>query len=137
VVGGFVESNFPQQPIPLQKSQMHKSHFLAIILTSFMLACNFKKATTVTVQNKNAYPLQISLSANNCNVKIDVAASSKTKAMLDWTDIEKRDGAYQLIVNHGAQGVDTFTHGYFTGGALTNYLDLIVEQHEVKVSASE
>jgi hypothetical protein len=116
---------------------MHKHHFLAIIVASFLLACNFKKATTVTVQNKNAYPLQIRLSAHNCNVKINAAANSKTKAMLDWTDIEKRDGAYQLIVNHGAGGVDTFTHGYFSGGMLTNYLDLIVEQHEVKVSASE
>jgi hypothetical protein len=116
---------------------MQKNRFLILASIALLPACNFKKATTVTVQNKNAYPLQISLSAHNCNVKIDAAANSKTKAMLNWTDIEKRDGAYQLIVNHGAGGVDTFTHGYFTGGVLTNYLDLIVEEHEVKVSASE
>jgi hypothetical protein len=111
--------------------------FIALSSVLAFAACNLKKVTKVSLQNKNDYPLEITLKANNCKIEIKAEANSKSEAMLDWTNIEKTDGSYQLMVNHGRRNVDTFTHGYFTNGQLTNYLDLIIEKHEVKVSPSE
>jgi hypothetical protein len=103
----------------------------------FLIACSMDKATTVKVENKNNYPLKIKLTANNCSVDLALQANEKKDVELIWTNIEKKDGSYQLILNHGAQGIDTFEHGFFTNGELTNYLELVIEKHEVKVRASE
>jgi hypothetical protein len=115
-----------------------KKIFFFLFSTILFTQCNFKKATTVNITNKNNYEISIKLDANNVTTgNVNVAANSKKETMLDWTAIDKKDGSYQLLVNHEGQGVDTFSHGFFTAGELTNYLDIIVENHQVKVSASE
>jgi hypothetical protein len=130
--------SFILNTLALYKNIPMKKFLLFISAISFFAACNFKKATTVNITNKNNYALSIKLDANNVTTgDVKIEANSKKEVMLDWTNIDKKDGSYSLAVNHIGQGVDTFSHGFFTAGELTNYLDIIVENHQVKVSASE
>ncbi len=112
---------------------MYKILLFTLLLFS---ACNFKKATTVTVTNNNNYPMGVTINANNINHTITVGAKAKNESLMYWTDINKQDGSYLLYINHQGS-IDTFSHGAFTGGELSNYMDLVIDNHEVKINVSE
>jgi hypothetical protein len=115
-----------------------KPLLLSLFALIFITQCNFKKATTISIQNKNNYNITIEVIANNISSNpIKVNANTKQESIMDWTNLEKKDGAYQLLVTHNNTETDTFSHGYYTSGELTNYIDIVVENHEVKISVSE
>jgi hypothetical protein len=115
-----------------------KTTLLTVCAIVLFAQCNFKKATTITVQNNNSYPIAVTVIANNISSSaIAVAPNAKQESLMDWTNINKSDGAYQLLVTHNNTETDTFSYGYFTSGELTNYIDIKVQNHEVKISVSE
>jgi hypothetical protein len=115
-----------------------KKTIAALFAIVLLVQCNFKKATTISVQNNNNYQITVKVVANNISsAPIQIAANAKQESLMDWTNINKSDGSYQLLITHNNAETDTFSHGYFTSGELTNYIDIIVQNHEVKISVSE
>jgi hypothetical protein len=108
---------------------------LFIILWS---ACDFKKVTRVSIENKNPYTMGVTVNANNIKETIKgIQPNQKREVEMEWTNIKKEDGQFVLYIDHGQGGVDTFTHGAFFNGELSNYMDLIIEDREVKINISE
>jgi hypothetical protein len=107
-----------------------------ILLVTIFTGCGFDNVTRVQVTNNNNYPISIYVQANNVHTTIAVPAMQKVEQQLIFTNIEKVDGSYTTLVTHNNQGTDSFNHGYFTNGELANYLELIVNGHEVKARAS-
>jgi hypothetical protein len=114
-------------------------NIVLIFVLSVFVSCNQKSVTTVKVLNKNNFPVSFTVKANNCTMTIDDIASGQEKTQeFDWTTIEKKDGQWFLFVkNKQSGGVDSFAHGYFPNGELSNYLDVECMGDQLKVQVSE
>jgi hypothetical protein len=115
-----------------------KIRVLAFLLFMFWTGCDFKKVTRISIENKNPYSMNITVNANNIGVAIKaIQPNEKREVEMEWTKIKHEDGQFILYVDHGQGGIDTFTHGAFFNGELSNYMDLIIENREVKINISE
>lgn len=114
---------------------------ISILLLGFVsiAACNMDKVTRVSITNNNDYPITFTLKTNNIEKSFEkIAPKEKRVETYIWTNIEKTDGSWRLFVTNIQSGnTDSFAHGYFTNGGLSNYLDAIAEGSELKVRVSE
>jgi len=108
--------------------------YLAILFCA--TSCSFKKVTKITMQNNNDYPTAVLLQANNISHLIGpVAAGAKQESIMDWTNIEKKDGEFIIQLQGGASNVmQSYNHGFFQKGELYNHIDMIVQGKEVKIT---
>ena len=117
------------------------SPFFAPLLLFFLLlaACSMKKATRIEVVNKNPYAIDFTVKANNIRHTVqELKPGESRQEMMDWTAIEKVDGQWILLVrNLQSGGVDSFAHGFFTKGELSNFLDAESMGSQLKVKVSE
>ena len=111
---------------------------LLISLFSFA-ACSTNKVSTVNIENRNSYPISITLKALNCEKTFaGIAANDKRQETFDWTHIEKKEGQYVILVkNDQTQGVDSFSHGFYKNGELCGFVELISEGSQLKIQLSE
>lgn len=101
-----------------------------------LLACSMKKTTQVTLKNKNNYPVKITLRTLNVEQSFgSIGAGETFKGQFDWTNLQKGDGSWIVFVESVA-GRDSFAHGYFTHGELTNYLEAEAEGDQLKIRLS-
>jgi len=124
---------------------IRKDYFYQMKLKIFALslfvfcACNNRKVTQVHVTNNNAFPISFIIKANNSTQTFTgIKPHTDLTGEFDWTNIQKEDGQWFLFVeNENTHGRDSFAHGYFTKGELSNYLDAISEGSQLKVKVSE
>jgi len=104
-----------------------------------LISCSNRKVTKVEIKNSNQYPITFTVKALNTKVIIaDVLPGDTKSAEFDWTDIEKKEGQWFLFVkNNQTGGTDSFAHGYFTHGELSNYLDAESMGSQLKVKVTE
>ncbi len=131
----------------LIKNQFHgvlgNKHKLLSILSFFLIvtcfACSMNKVTEVTIKNENDFPIAVTLAANNCRQTFSpVEPNAAFKGIFDWTQIEKKDGQWIILVtNEQTGGTDSFAHGYFTQGELNSFAELIAKGSELKIKISE
>lgn len=115
---------------------MGKRKLIAFGFLLLFLACSIRKTTQVTLKNKNNYPIKITLRTLNVEQRFgSIAAGETLKAQFDWTELEKGDGSWIVIVE-SPTGRDSFAHGYFTHGELTNYLEAEAEGDQLKIRLS-
>ena len=113
------------------------------ILTSLcllmLISCSNRKVTRVEIKNSNDYPISFMVKALNTKVSIEDILPGETKsAEFDWTVIEKKEGQWFLFVtNQKTGGTDSFAHGYFSHGELSNYLDAESMGSQLKVKVTE
>jgi hypothetical protein len=112
-----------------------KNYFIVCLLL-FCASCNFKKVTSITLQNNNATPTAIFLKANNITHLVGpVAAGAKVESTMDWTNIQQKDGEFIIQVQDDkGNDLHTYTHGFFEKGELYNHIDMIVQGIEVKIT---
>jgi hypothetical protein len=98
-----------------------------------------KKITTVNIENRNAYPISLTLQTNNIRQTFEGIAPQSSKTFeYDWTTIEKREGEWIIVVcNADSKGCDSFAHGFFQHGELSSFADIISEGSQLKVKISE
>ena len=114
-------------------------NIFTILCLSLLFSCSNRKVTKVEIKNSNQYPIKFTVKALNSKVSIDNILPGETKsAEFDWTDIEKKEGQWFLFVkNNQTGGTDSFAHGYFTHGELSNYLDAESMGSQLKVKVTE
>ncbi len=119
----------------LQKKICHIFGLFVFLLT----ACNFAKVSNVRIKNENNYPIDVSIIANNVQYQTkSISPNSTHTGTLDFTNMEKRNGEYTIIIHHtNTQTTDTFTHGAIYDGNLANYTDLEIKDHQLKVAISD
>ncbi len=107
--------------------------------TCLMAACSMNKVTKISVTNRNAYPVSVTVKALNVKQTLDhVAENSKGEGVLDWTAIQKEEGEYVILVqNDQTKGVDSFSHGFYQKGELCGFIDIISEGSQLKIQLSE
>lgn len=113
---------------------------LYYILCLFLFAsCNTNKVTKLKIKNNNSFPIVFTVKANNCALTTPSIPPNETiESTFDWTSIDKVDGQWFLFVkNAETGGTDSFAHGYFTKGELSNYLDAESTGGQLKVKVSE
>jgi len=105
----------------------------------YFAACSTNKVTTVNIENRNTYPISITLKALNCESTFAaIAAGEKKQETFDWTHIEKKEGQYVILVkNEQTQGVDSFSHGFYKNGELCGFVEIISEGSQLKIQLSE
>jgi uncharacterized protein YxeA len=112
---------------------------LFIIAILFATSCSTNKVSTVNIENRNPYPISITLKALNCQQTFSaIASGEKKQEKFDWTSIEKKEGQYVILVmNEQTKGVDSFSHGFYKNGELCGFVDLISEGSQLKIQLSE
>lgn len=118
-----------------------KIQLICLSFLSFisLMGCKMDKVTRVSVTNNNEFPITFTLKTNNIEKTFEnIAPKEKRVDTYTWTNIEKVDGNWRLFVKNMQSGTtDSFAHGYFTNGELSNYLEAIAEGGELKVRVSE
>lgn len=115
-----------------------KKSLLALSLFSLFVSCNFSKVATLDIENRNNYPVSISVEANNVKqVFGPIAPHKKMQDQFNWTDLNKEEGQFIFRVeNMTTHMKDSFSHGFIRNGELYNYISLIAEGSELKVEIS-
>ncbi len=111
----------------------------ALLSMLLAVACSTDKVTKITIANSNPYSIDFIVKANNISHTIENIAPGETKsAQMVWTHIEKKEGQWFLFVRTPKTGtVDSFAHGYFRNGELSNYLDAESMGEQLKVRITE
>lgn len=111
-------------------------HFLSLMM---LASCSMKKATRIEVVNKNPYAIDFTVKANNIrHTMLGLKPGESRQEMMDWTAIEQVDGQWILLVRNLQSGAeDSFAHGFFTNGELSNFLDAESMGGQLKVKVSE
>lgn len=109
------------------------------VLCLFFFACHMKKATKVSITNHYEKPIDFTVKANNIVLRLDgVKPGERREGQMDWTDIEKKDGQWILFVRNAETGqTDSFAHGMFRNGELSNFLDAECSESQLKINVSE
>ncbi len=113
---------------------------ICLILFTYLLAsCSTNKVTLLKVKNNNSYPIEFTVKANNCSITTpSIAPGDISESSFDWTNITKVDGQWFLFVKNVKTGSsDSFAHGYFSKGELSNYLDAESTGSQLKIKVSE
>lgn len=115
-------------------------HTLTIFcLLCLLTACTMKKVTRVTITNRYEQPIDFTIKANNIVFRLEgVRPGEKREGQMDWTEIEKKDGQWILLVRNTQTGqTDSFAHGLFRMGELSNFLDAECSGTQLKINVSE
>ena len=118
---------------------MKNYNLLGVCLVCLLSACSFKKVTEIQISNNNSYPISVTVKTNNIEQRYTaISPLSKTTKEYDWSTITKEDGQWVFfITNEHTSGIDSFSHGYYTHGELSNFAEVISEGSELKVRISE
>ncbi len=110
--------------------------FCAIL---FFTSCKMEKESTVYIKNENSYPIEVSIRTNNISKTFSVVkATSEIEEKYTWTGLNNHDGSFIFFIKNINTGLkDSFAHGYFTSGELSNQIDLFSKGSELKVQILE
>lgn len=102
------------------------------------MSCSFDKDAKVDIENRNNFPVSISIEANNVKqVFGPIKPHDKIQDHFNWTNLNKDEGQFIFRVeNMNTHNKDSFSHGFIRNGELYNYISLIAEGSELKVEIS-
>jgi hypothetical protein len=101
-----------------------------LLLVLFLQACGMSKVSKVTIKNSNPFPIKLSITAQNKNYTAQVAANSSHEGQLNWSDINKVDGDYAIVME-SVNGIFNYNTSYYRKGELSNYLNFEVMGNQV------
>jgi hypothetical protein len=92
-----------------------------------------------TIRNRNPYPISIQITTANISQTYGPIQADETyKGEYDWTHINKIDGSWNVVVtNLSTEQKDSFSHGYFSNGILSNYIDIECKADQLKIVVSD
>lgn len=119
--------------------QWLKNGLFALVLGFAWTSCDMKKGTKVEFTNENSYPVSFKIQANNIEFSmLDVQPGERVEGLMDWTEIEKKDGYWIFWVTNPTKGIrDSFAHGSFIAGELCNFLHAESKGTQLKVNLNE
>lgn len=102
-------------------------NIIALLSICILFAsCDLNKYTTVHIQNKNNYPLEVSIKTNNIENIYLVAANSNMDTLRKWTDIEREDGEWDVTLkNANTNQGKNYKHGHYFKGDLSTHFTVI------------
>jgi hypothetical protein len=104
--------------------------YLLFIPLFFFAACSMSKVSKISIKNKNPFPIKLTITAQNKNYTADVAANSSHEGQLNWSDINKVDGDYAIMMQ-SVEGTFNYNTSYYRKGELSNYLNFEVMGNQV------
>jgi hypothetical protein len=112
--------------------------WITAIIVCLLASCDMHKVCKVSVDNLNGAPIALTIFANNVQYEFgNVPARQKKSGLLDFTTIDKTDGEYIILVKQASGQTDSFRHGFFAKGQLSNYMNLTTEGGELRVQIME
>jgi hypothetical protein len=125
-------------PIQHSRSVLPSYLWISSIILCLLASCDMHKVSKVTVDNLNGTAIGLKIFANNAKYEFsNVPAMQKAEGQLDFTNIDKKAGHYILVLQQASGQIDTFTHGYFEYGELSNYMNITVEGSQLRLQITE